>query len=68
MKRNSVLLTMLNCVSVRGVTWVQNVLTVAKLAALVLVIITGIVALIIGGRELHLSCNHNQIDTPNRIL
>ena len=47
----TVFLTLLNCLTVRGVTLVQNLFTIAKLAALALIIVTGIVLLCIGGRK-----------------
>lgn len=43
-----ILLALINCLSVRFVTLVQNFFTVAKLAALALIILTGVVLLIYG--------------------
>ncbi|KAH7719123.1 amino acid permease [Aphelenchoides avenae] len=43
-----VLLALVNCLSVKLVSSVQNIFTVAKLAALVLIIATGVILLLIG--------------------
>lgn len=43
-----ILLCQINCMSVRFVTSVQNIFTVTKLAALVLIIVTGLVLICIG--------------------
>lgn len=43
-----VILTFVNCVSVKWATKVQDVFTVAKVFALVLVVLTGIVVLAMG--------------------
>lgn len=44
-------LAFVNIYSVKAVTHVQNIFTLAKLAALILIIVTGIILLIIGGRK-----------------
>ncbi|VDK34206.1 unnamed protein product [Gongylonema pulchrum] len=44
----AVLLALINCMSMKFVTFVQNFFTVAKLAALALIIVTGIILLIHG--------------------
>lgn len=43
-----VLLALINCLSVKFVTFVQNFFTVAKIAALTLIIITGIILIVYG--------------------
>lgn len=45
------LLALVNCLSVKFVSFIQNFFTIAKLAALVLIISTGIVLLIMGDRK-----------------
>lgn len=47
----SVLLCMVNCINVKAVSYVQNVFTVMKLAALVLIIFTGFILMLKGDRE-----------------
>lgn len=46
-----VLLAMVNCVSIKLVTRVQNIFTLAKLAALILIIATGLILIIYGDRR-----------------
>lgn len=43
-----VLLAMVNCISVKFVTFIQNIFTVGKLAALALIIFTGVVLIVYG--------------------
>ncbi|CAD5216601.1 unnamed protein product [Bursaphelenchus okinawaensis] len=57
------LLCMINCVSVKFVGYVQNLFTIAKLAALVLIIFTGVVLIFIG--DPYLDSFESMFEVPN---
>ncbi|CAD5222566.1 unnamed protein product [Bursaphelenchus xylophilus] len=48
-----VLLTFINCISIRLATLVQDTFTIAKVFALILIIFTGLYFLVFGGAEYH---------------